>query len=182
MSDFPRNPAVPTHIHTFSKYMLGTPGHVLIGGANNVGNFSWQTNVAVYLPLYLPWPYNVRRVFWVNGANATGNADVGIYTPGGTKLYSSGSTGASGALVPQYVTPSPDLLLGAGPYFLAWTDDSTTSKAYGIDGTLVTALIGRIAGLYQQATALPLPATMTPAAYAAVGAPMIGITNTDSGF
>jgi hypothetical protein len=177
MSDYPRNQIAPPLIHSYSRYSVGPHLHNLTGASPAAQN--WTANTAVYMPLYLPWPYNVRRMFWVNGT-AGGNSDIGIYSIGGGKLYSSGSTANTGSgSSPQYVTLATDVLLGPGAYFLAWANDGTSSRAFG---TAPTASLGRIAGLYQQATALPLPALATFAAFAGVGAPWIGISNLDSGF
>jgi hypothetical protein len=177
--DYPRNIAVPSHISSFSRLMAG-PVYRNQGAAGTPASFGWgSANAAVYIPLWLPWPYNVRRLFWVNGTTAAGNSDIGIYSPKGAQLYHSGSTANSGASVPQYVTPSPDLLLQPGFYFLAWSNDGTTTRAFG---NLLATITGRMCGLYQQASAEPLPSPATFAAYAGVGLPLIGITNTASGF
>jgi hypothetical protein len=177
MSDFPRNQIAPPLIHSFSRY--SAVQHLRNIGLVAPATQNWGTaNTAVYVPMYLPWPYNVRRLFWTNGSTVAGNSDIGIYSIGGGRIYSSGSTPNAGSVTaPQYV--AADVLLGPGAYFLAWTNDGTSNRTFG---SAPTASLGRVAGLYQQATALPLPALATFAAYAAVGFPFIGISNLDSGF
>lgn len=176
MADFPRNLIAPPLIHTFSRYGPGTQLRALAGAAPAAQ--TWVANVASYVPICLPWPYYVRRLFWINGSIVGGFSDIGIYSVGGGRLYNAGSTANTGALsAPQYVTA--DILLGPGVYFLAYTNDGTSSRVYGITPS---ATIGRLAGLYQQATALPLPALATFAAYSNVPVPWIGISNVPSGF
>lgn len=185
MGDYPRNLVVPTHINPWMRYSIGTMASKLVGAIQPGGGLTWTANVAVYIPFAVPWPYNVRRMFWCNGNTVGGNSDVGIYTQGGARLWSSGSIACSGAgLLPQYVTPSPDMLLQPGvPYFFGFAHDSSiASHLVGLGGGSLAASQGRACGMYQQASAFPLPAAATFAAYAAVGLPLIGITNTDSGF
>lgn len=182
MSDFPRNPPVPTHINAWSRYMLGPAIRQLASFPTPQANDWGTANTAVYLPLVLPWPYNVRRVMWTPGNVVGGNFDIGIYSAGGGRIYSAGSTAAAGTnSQPSYVTPTTDILLGPGTYWLAWVTDGTTSRMFGWGGNSPSG-VGRLLGCYQQASALPLPATPTFAAYNSVGIPLLGITNTASGF
>lgn len=154
----------------------------MMGAAAQATSYLWPVaNLAVYIPFTLPWPYPVRRAFWCNGSNVTGNYDIGIYTAGGVKIWSSGSTAQTGASAIQYVTVTPDLLLPAGKYYLGLVNNGTTNRGFGTP-TQVTAIIGRFMGLYQQATALPLPAAATFAAWNNIGYPLCGITRTASGF
>jgi hypothetical protein len=184
MSDYPRNLVVPAFINPWLRWSIGTLAGRLnalpIPGASQ----TWTANVAIYIPLLVDWPYNVRRMFWCNGSAASGNSDVGLYTLGGARLWSAGSTACSGAGVPQYVTVSPDIVLQPGqPYFMAFAHDvATASNIFGVGGATFTAAWGRACGVYQQASAFPLPAQATFAAYAAVGLPLVGITNTTTGF
>lgn len=185
MGDYPRNLAVPSHVNAWSRWSIGTLGARLSALSLPGGGVGWTANVAIYVPFMLSWPYNVRRAFWGNGNAVAGNCDIGIYTQGGARLWSSGSTACSGPTNSlQYVTTSPDLTLQPGvPYFFGFTHDSSTaSHLTGESGSAMTTPWGRACGLYQQASAFPLPAAATFAAYAAVGLPLIGITNTDSGF
>lgn len=184
MADFPRNLGVPTHINPWLRWSIGTLAGRLSSIASPGGGLTWSANVAIYVPFLLDWPYDVRRMFWANGNSTGGNSDVGLYTLGGARLYSSGSVANSGSGAAQYVTPAADLLLQPGmPYFMAFAHDSSTgSQLSGGSGTTMTTSWGRACGLYQQSSAFPLPLTATFAAYAAVGIPLIGFTNLDSGF
>lgn len=140
----------------------------------------WVANQAVYMPVSIPWQYPVARVFWVNGSAASSNADFGIYTPGGLKIYSTGSTAQSGASVPQYVTPGTPFLLDAGTYIFAWACNGTTNRAFAWAPTAAT---GAASGCMTQASAFALPSTATFATYGSCpGVVLCGVTRTASGF
>lgn len=152
-----------------------------LGGQITVGAITWVANQAVYMPMSLPWPYPVRRVFWINGStNTTTNIDFGIYTPSGKLIYSTGSTAMGTVSVPQFVTPTTPFILPAGSYYFAWTCDNTASRAFG--NVVTTAAIGAMSGLLSQASAFPLPASATFATYVTPGIVVCGVTRTPSGF
>lgn len=182
MSDFPRNVVVPTHISAFSRAMCGSPIKTSGGAVSAPTSQNWVANSALYMPLYLPWQYNVRRLWWNNGANATANSDIGLYSVGGARLVSAGSTPMAGAGANnlQYVVLPTDLLLLPGQYFLGFSSNGTISAVFGVN---VGATILRRAGCLQQTSAaFPLPANAAFAPNATAIIPVVGITNTDSGF
>jgi hypothetical protein len=114
-------------LNSYSSY-FGAGGDGPIsqqGGLSAPASASWGTaNLARILPFQLPFPYLVVRLFWWNGS-ALGNADIGIYSLAGGKIYSSGSTVQSGGPAPQFVTPSTSILLPPGSYFLALANDGS---------------------------------------------------------
>ncbi len=173
MSDFPTD-QLPLGITTLSSYAPYLRQTVAT-------NITWVANRAIYIPVAIPWEYPVNRVFWTNGGTiTTSNADFGIYTPSGTKVYSTGSTALSGTSTTQFVTPSTPFVLSAGQYYFAYACDNTTSRSFG--NTLGTAATGAMLGYLSQATAFPLPATATFATYGTPGFELCGITRTTSGF
>lgn len=179
MTDWPDGTlATPTHVHTMCRFTAGGLGRALVAmAAPAVG--TWVANLAVYVPMHLPFPYLVQRVFWINGSViTTTNVDCGVYSSSGTLLLSCGSTAMVGASAVQYA-PVTATLLSPGAYYLAWTCNNTTNRTFG---AVLAAQEGETLGLQQQATALPLPAAMTEAAYAGQGLPFCGITRTASGF
>lgn len=177
--DFPSDPPVPTHICTWMD-CAGGAGARLIGGAGGTSSQSWPSiNLAVFTPLWLSWPYTAQRVFWVNGGTISGNVDMGIYTPGGARIWSAGSTVQSGATTLQYVGTG-GLRLAPGPYYLALTFSATSGHVTGSGLNSVTS--ARLAGLVQMASALPLPATATFATSTTNLWPLMGLTTTASGF
>ncbi len=181
MADFTTVPApTPLFVHTNSRWSVLPEIFKTANLSSFAVSVTWTANTAIYVPVSIPWAYPVNRVFWINGSVVTtSNADFGIYSPGGTRIYSTGSTTQSGASSVQYVTPSSPFILPAGVYYFAWTSSGTTNRAFGL---ACSAVNGRQCGLVQQATALPLPATATFATYANIGVPTIGITRTTSGF
>jgi hypothetical protein len=182
MSDFSPVSAhtLPTHITTLGLQSCGIAGRSMAALSGPAAT-TWTANLAVYVPFTLPWPYPVRRVWWLNGSvNTTTNVDFGIYSAAGTRIYSTGSTAMGTVSVTQYVTPATEFILAPGSYYMAWTCSNTTTRG---NGPAITAIAGRMLGLVEQATALPLPATATFASFATVLAfPYCGITRTPSGF
>lgn len=182
--DFPATTPTPPMVHSYSRWAAGY-------AANNIDVVTFNTavtwpvgNQATYVPFYLPWPYPVRRVFWFNGSSvASVNVDLGIFSSDGTQLYSTGSTARSGASVAQYVTPANPILLPPGAYYFGHSCDSTTASRGGMGATAGTTVAHlALAGILQQASALPLPATMTPVTVANVNLPLVGITRTATWF
>jgi len=93
-----------------------------------------------------------------NGATMSGNVDTGIYAADGTRLGSSGSTVQAGVNVVQSHTLS--LRIPPGAYFVGI---SCSVFAY-FQRIFVEAGKARVMGIYEQASAFPLPATATFAA------------------
>lgn len=158
------------------------PGSDLNGYTTPVlASMTWVANLALYVPIAIPFQFLLSRFWWVNGSSVAANVDVGVYTPSGARLASTGSTAQSGASVLQYAAPSGGaILLSPGQYYLAWAGSGTTNAVFGT--TAETAIALRIAGCLQQATALPLPASMTAAAVSNAVLPLCGITQAASGF
>ena len=169
----------PLFINSFCRYTAGLDtGSV----ANPTSALTWTANKAIYIPFYLPWEYPVRRVFWANGTSvASTSMDFGIYNADGTKIYSTGSTGASGTSVLQYVTPT-EFTLSAGRYYMAYACSTSTAARGGTGASALNLARQQLAGILEQATALPLPATMTPVTLVLVVHPLCGFTRTLTGF
>lgn len=181
MTDFPGVPPLPLFKHTYgfdSAYPIARSA----GSVGAATNLTWVANLAIYVPVLVPWAYPVKRVFWINGSTITSsNADFGIYTVDGTRIYSTGSTALSGTSAAQYVTPSTSFVLSPGAYYFAYACDNTTARTLGAAGTAGADAL-RLTGCYQQASALPLPATATFASMANALYPFCGVTRTASGF
>lgn len=177
----PTDTIAPLYIGSHTRHSVGAELTSL--AANAVGATTWTANLCVFVPVQIPTPFTVNRVFWVNGSTITGsNAMFGLYTQSGTLLYATASTAMSGTTAPQFVTPSPTFQLDAGSYYMAFACDGTTSRVTVL-GTTITAADGRAAGLLEQALAsMVLPATMASAvAYTRTfGCPIIGLTRLSS--
>lgn len=183
MPDFPRQPPAPLFINSWS-YFSSIYEYVCSGGQPTyAASITWPSaNMAIYIPFWLPWSYTVRRVFWLNGSSVTTvNVDFGVYNADGTLIYSTGSTARAVVSTLQYVTPTA-FVLPAGSYYFGYSCSSNTTNRGG--GGAVPALTGHfaMAGFLQEASALPLPAAMTPVTVANPVIPVCGITQTASGF
>jgi len=174
MGDFPTTPIPPVTITSWSFLSpMGTARQ--LGVSPTVGSVAWPAaNLAIYIPVLVPVDFPVRRVFWGNGSSTTGTGCFGIYTPGGARIYTTGSTAKAGASVLQYVTPTL-FTLPAGCYYFATVMSATTNAALG--STSVTTALGRMMGLMEEAVgSTTLPATMTPAQWSHTGYNLCGIT------
>lgn len=169
---------LPLSVHTWTRWSVG--GLVMNAGATmTVASLTNPSaNMAKYMPFWLPWPYPVRRVFWVNGSSITSaNCDFGIYTAAGVRIYSTTSTAMSGPSVPQFVTPTP-FWLPAGCYYFGFSASSTTANRGGSGATTLSTSRERMFGVLQEANALPLPNPMTPVSVANSYIVLCGITRT----
>jgi hypothetical protein len=118
-------------------------------------------NQAIYLPFVLPWRYPLRRVCWANGGLQSGSIDVGIYSVNGGRIWSNGGVAAAGGNQLQYVTLASPVLLSPGRYYFAMAQSGNgTMWGCNADASKI-----RTAGLYWQASAYPLPASATFAAW-----------------
>jgi hypothetical protein len=183
VSDFPQDPPLPLFVHTLSRWSGVQDMANLNAGLSLASLTNPSANLAKYIPVTLPWPYPVKRVFWVNSSSVTStNFDFGIYTGDGRKVYSTGSTAASGASLPQYVTPGTSFILSAGRYYFGLSCSSITASRGGQGTTSMSIADERMVGMLQEASALPLPATMTGVAVANPYIVLCGVTRTASGF
>jgi hypothetical protein len=146
------------------------------------GNVTWPVaNQIIYVPVSFPFRYPVRRVWWLNGATVTGSVNLVIRSQGGAIVYQTGSTAQSGASTIQYVTPTPFLLRPSEYWFGLQVNGTTANLVNGL--TSVTTIIGRMAGLVQEAPASMGAATaFTPAQFSSTVWPLLGVTRTASGF
>lgn len=182
MSDFAGEQRYPPPmVHTWTRYSAIWEARP-IAGALGIGSTTWTTaNTARYVPMSLPWPYPVKRVFWTNGSTVTTtNNDFGIYTMDGVRLFSTGSTAQSGTNTNQFVDVT-DFWLPAGDYYFALNiDNNAVNRCYG---NALSTENQALAGIKQQAVgAVTLPDPATFAAPSAVGVSVFGVTWTESGF
>lgn len=160
---------VPILVSSVGPLCVGSEAmNHIIGVASAV----WPgANRALYVPLYLPRPATVVKLWWLNGAAVSGNVDVGIYNATSlARIVSSGSTAQAGTSVVQEVDIA-DTALGAGVYLLALSCDNTTAA---FARTLTDIRICRSAGVTQEAAAFALPVTATPATAASAYMPVFG--------
>lgn len=126
-------------------------------------------------PFVISHPFLVRKVFWVNGTNATtDSADVGVYDAALTLLVAGGGTAIASANVVQEVDVT-DTLLKPGRYFMAYTQNGTTAT---VVSHALTSANARAMGLFQQtASAYPLPNPFVSAVLGSIQLPVFGIAS-----
>ena len=136
-----------------------------------MGSQAWiAANRAMFVPCRIFHPVIITKLWLVNGATASGNFDIGIYSAGDTVdatpvlIVSSGSTAQSGTYAVQTVDIT-DTEVGAGLYYLALAMNGTTGTCMA--DITPAAANSKFMGLAQQDTAFALPATATLATSAA---------------
>lgn len=130
-------------------------------------------NRAIYIPFTLPARYPMARIWWANGATATGNIAAGILTEAGVALGAVGATAQAGTTIVQSAALALDLPPGA--YYLGLTASSTSStlRAWAVAVAQEQAL-----GMAQEALgSTAMPAVATFATVASAYLPLCGITS-----
>jgi hypothetical protein len=170
---------LPPFVSTFSRYGGGGKSR-LITASGSPGAVAWVSGLAVYIPFYLPWPYEVKRVCWVNGSTITSTSvDMGVYTWEGKGIFTVGGVTMTPATDVQFATPATPFMLSPGMYYFGWSCNNTTGRGFAMTGTAVQ---GRQAGLLEETSAYPLPTDMTPVTWTrAWGPSVVGITRYASG-
>lgn len=131
-------------------------------------------NLAIFVPVRIPFPVTVFKMVVGAGATAAGNFDVGIYDSNGNKLVSSGAT-AKGSSV-EHIIDVTDTRIGPGVYYLAMSADGTNNYIMLTpSGTSPVPLQKiRLYGVLEATTSYVLPASVTfSAASSAVSVPAI---------
>lgn len=152
-----------------------TPYDTLALGMGCSGSLTSATypsaNRAVFYPFRALTSFTVYGFWMLNGATASGNIDLGIYSLDGTRLTSTGTNAQSGTSTKQEITLGSSVLLGAGMYYMALAMDNAT-------GTVLrrstSAIMNKMHGLKQSATSFVLPATVTFATYSSASLPIYG--------
>ena len=141
--------------------------------ANQITSGGWPSaNLAIYVPVAVYQPFIALKMLIQNGTTINGNVDAGIYDDQGDRLVSIGSTAHAGSSSIQSFDIT-DTTLEPGIYYLACAFDGNTAT---INHDIAGILVGGSAGVLQQASALPLPATATFAAIASAYVPNIVVT------
>lgn len=144
-------------------------------GSGSVASAVWPSaNLAIFYPRVLPVPFLLSRFWWVNGSAVAGNIDCGVFTPGGARIASTGSTAQSGTSAIQSVNLGTPILLPPGSYLFGLAASSASAqfiRRAPVVGLLVTY------GFAQQSSALPLPDPATFTSITNSYLPYFGITN-----
>jgi len=171
---------VPVAITTYNRWSVGPIAANGFSGGSPTSSAWPANNRALYVPFQIDFEYRIKRFFWLNGSAVAGNIDMGIYDILGNKLASTGSTAQSGTSATQIANATAEILLAPGSYYMAMAASSTSMRIQASAGAGASVL--RVNGLMQEDSALPLPATFTPAAGAFAIYPLMGFTWTESGF
>lgn len=143
--------------------------------ANTYGSAVWPSaNRAIFVPFTVDEDYTVVKMGLANGAAVSGNVDLGIYDSSFTRLVSTGSTAQSGTTQMQSFDVT-DTDLSPGWYYMALAVSNTTAQVFCLNPSAFEAFMGGV-GCFQQAAALPLPSTATPAAVSSNYLPWFGMT------
>lgn len=135
---------------------------------------AWPSaNLAIYVPFVLRRQITVTQLFWYNGATASGNVDIGIYSADGARIVSSGSTGQGTINVLQAVDIT-DTPIGPGLFRMALAVDNGTATMFSVATSLIALLSS--CGVTQQATAFALPASSAIATATFDYLPVFGLT------
>jgi hypothetical protein len=138
----------------------------------------WPTAAtAFFYPVYLSQPRTYTKAWWLNGATAAGNVDVGIYTISGTtatRVVASTAAAQAGVSAMQVAGTFTTTTIGPGLYYLAMACSLATATVWR--SPMQVAFFSRAAGAYQAATAHPLPASITVVAFTNIILPIFGFS------
>lgn len=147
---------------------------IVLGASATLSSFAsavLTANRAYLIPFHIQEPITVTKLFCANGATASGNVDVGIYSSSFVRIASSGSTAQAGTNTLQ-IFDITDITIGPGDFYLAIALNNGTGTIFSQN---VGVTIGNRIGLLQMASAFPLPATITPATVSAGVTPIVGL-------
>lgn len=179
MTVFPINSRIsgPT-ISTASYISCSVPPYFNILPTNMSSSASFPTaNLALFYPFYLNQTIVVTKLFAINGSSASNNIDIGIYNDDGVRIVSTGSTARSGTTAIQSFDIT-DTTIGPGRFFFAIAQNGGVGSYFAANSSATVAQAwAKMAGIYQQTSAFPLPANATFATYAQTNfyVPFIGL-------
>lgn len=176
MGFWPTISNVPGRLITIDVNHLLSLGGSFCGLVPVSVNFVFGANGAIFVPFRIPRPLTVQSFSLQNGTAVAGNIDMGIYTPGGTRLVSTGSTAQAGISVTQTVAATATRF-GPGLFYMALAM-SNAATARILAQNFTPNDMAQMLGLATMAAAFPLPAT---AVFASVGVanlfvPQFGLT------
>lgn len=171
-------PIYANEIVNISVNSAESMGYAIKGILAGIGSNSTaypSANLAYYVPFVLRRKITVSSMSCINGATAAGNVDMGIYSFDGARITHTGNTAQAGTTVIQQISLSGGAVtIGPGIYYMALVESSTSATFAMWTGLSATTL--KACGMYQQATASPLPASATFATQAQTVLPMFGLT------
>jgi hypothetical protein len=128
------------------------------GAVNARASAVWNAvSKIMFMPVPCPGPFTVMKFACENGAAVSGNLDMGLYTPEGQLIVSTGSTAQSGTSGWQVIDVT-DTAVPPGWYYLAMVLDNVTGTNDRL-GSL--AALKRMYGCREQLSTFPLPTSAT---------------------
>lgn len=161
----------PPLVSPLSRLSYGGDAVAFAGGVTGASTTWTSANLAYYFPFRMEYPDTARKMWVENGTVVAGNVDVAIYDASGARLVSMGSTAQAGTSAVQ-VFDITDTYLAAGRYYMGLALSSATATVIRAAPNLE---MERCLGVQQQATAFPLPSTVTFAAVTTAYVPFFGI-------
>lgn len=133
---------------------------------------AWPTaNLGIYIPVYLSAAKTLAQIWYTTGGTATGNVDAALYDSSFTRLATVGST-AIGATNSAINLNIADTAMSANTLYYIGFAHSTNTSTIGLV-SMARAAFFHLLGCRQEASALPLPATGTPATFAQTKVPFL---------
>lgn len=161
---------LPVMVSTYGPLSVGVE---LAGAPVGTSSGAWiAADRAIYVPLYVPAPAVVVKLWWLNGTSVSGNIDCALYRASDlSRVVTVGGVAQAGVSAVQEADVA-DTSIGSGVYLLALSADNAIGHVIRNTNEL---RIHRPAGVLQQASAYPLPATADPATLASAFVPMFGL-------
>lgn len=158
-----------------TPFILGLPGDTIMTGSVGPGVAVWPSaSRAIYVPLRITTTQRLKSVAVWCTATGSSTYDLGLYDVGpAERLASSGSQSLVAASVNTWTLTNPILLEAGHRYYIGMAAGST-SASFARYNPSVNQM--RMGGYAQEAAALPLPATATPAQSASGYVPMLALT------
>ena len=149
-----RAPAMPIISTVDTKHAVFTTAQTIASGTYPTAF------LALYVPVLIESRCIVRKLGIANGATASGNLDLGLYSVDGVRLTSAGSTAQAGTSAEQWLDVA-DVTIQPGCYYLAVAFDGTTGTVQR--ASLSSAPAVAAAGVLTQdlGASVVLPATAT---------------------
>ena len=144
---------------TATRHSIDTWGDSYMPSVTSITTLTWPTaNRAFYVPLPVRSRVIVRQLWLASQSTGTGNVDIGIYNPWGTRLVSAGST-AKVASITEQVFNVTDTTIGPGLYYWALSCSNATDTFGGL--SFPAPVVAAYGVLSEVLGSVTLPATAT---------------------
>lgn len=153
----------PHMISAISRWGMGVEIAAYVPSALGSG-ITPTADRAQFTPILVPERATARKLFCHSGVTGTGNVEMALYTEDFKQIVTSGAIAKTAAAVLMELDIT-DTLLEAGRYYLGWVAHIGTDTFHGYFNATIGNMAGKASGVFEQASAMPLPATATPAAF-----------------